>query len=1226
MELTLSFAEIDRVTVTLTNRSPVSIPFTSPLTKEDWEDMQWYLEAYPNQYAADVDDRRADRIVAKLKVWGQELFQAVFSDRSAERLFDEFQDAEGEGRQLTIAASQPEILRLPWELLCDPQGTYLLHEQPRIAIRRQLAGAGGGRKPIDVKPKAQLRLLMVVSRPDGAGFIDPRSEAQAVLQAIEKAAPGRVVLEFLRPATLANLVERLEDRQLPAIDVVHFDGHGSFDGDLGIGYLLFEDKDGKVERVSADRLGEALRQKVSLMVLSACESAKVTGDDALGCVAARLTHSGIPAVLAMTYSVLVTTTEQLFGRFYGDLAGGQSLGVALANARQDLHDRQQRGKTWRGTEQVEQNLSDWFLPAWYQSGNDIQLLHPSAEVPSIASPRHQLPQLAAEGFFGRSRDLWDIERAFLKGKQRLTISGFGGQGKTYLALEAGQWMSQTGMFDVVCFVSYAAFQGIDPVGFAVWEIGMVLEQSFLDAAAVQVALEQQRTLLILDNLESLEAEALQELLTVAKEWSEVGETRLLLTTRNRDLNHPDYPVGRSLAHQRLLLGGLGDERDPEDAIKYFQGLMKLPPEPTWGLPTRAELINLFKLVDFHPLSIKSVAEQCKKRRVDDLEQSLKQLLAEELKGQDEQQSLIASLNLSLQWLDADLLELLPRLGVFQGGAWEPQILDITEFAPDQWQRLKVALQQIGLLQIEVLENIKAPFLLFHPTLAPVLLGQLLPSEQANLILTHHQHYYGLISALYNIDGQSPFEVRSISRRELPNLLWAVKRALEARSENITTFVYRLNHFLDYFGLKRDRLFITDCFNKLFDSNDWCLMFENQAEHLFQSGQYSAAITLLDRILQELSLESSFDRVRILGLLGRCNARQGQLSTATQYLQEGLELSMRLDPSKEVKKQWGTLQIELGNILTELGEFQHAHKAYESSLATMQEIDERQGAAIVKGLMGNLSMKQGDLKTAAQQHMQALYTFNQLQQPLMEARAWHQLGIVCQKGRQWMNAECAYRNAARIKEKLGDIAGVAGTHNQLGNLSRMMNKPIEAEAWYCKALHNYRSIENKLCESTILNNLASLLASQPQRLLEAQKLAKAALEIKKTLNPAATEIWATYNILAKMANAQNQQDKAREYRQLARTTKMDFVGTQHELQQDSQFIIELVVAAVENEAARAQLEPVLVRQTENGWGQLLVAAIRLVLAGEREIEVLWDDLDADDSMIIAAILRRISSDL
>lgn len=36
---------------------------------------------------------------------------------------------------------------------------------------------------------------------------------------------------------------------------------------------------------------------------------------------------------------------------------------------------------------------------------------------------------------------------------------------------------------------------------------------------------------------------------------------------------------------------------------------------------------------------------------------------------------------------------------------------------------------------------------------------------------------------------------------------------------------------------------------------------------------------------------------------------------------------------------------------------------------------------------------------------------------------------------------------------------------------------------------------------------------------------------------------------------------------------------------------------------------LVREVEIGKGQL-VAAIRLVLAGERDLEVLWNDLDAD----------------
>jgi hypothetical protein len=81
---------------------------------------------YSAQYTTDVDDARAQRIESSLKPWGEELFDAVFSDRTAQRLFNDFQDTDEPGRLLTISASHLAILGLPWELLRDPAGTYLL--------------------------------------------------------------------------------------------------------------------------------------------------------------------------------------------------------------------------------------------------------------------------------------------------------------------------------------------------------------------------------------------------------------------------------------------------------------------------------------------------------------------------------------------------------------------------------------------------------------------------------------------------------------------------------------------------------------------------------------------------------------------------------------------------------------------------------------------------------------------------------------------------------------------------------------------------------------------------------------------------------------------------------------------------------------------------------------------------------------------------------------------
>jgi tetratricopeptide (TPR) repeat protein len=604
--------------------------------------------------------------------------------------------------------------------LCNPAGTYLFHDNPRISVRRRFAGKGAGRTPFRVTPKDHLRVLMVVSRPQDAGFLDPRAEAQAVLAAVEQVAG--VSVEFLRPATLNNLVQRLEDERLPAIDIVHFDGHGAFDPDgrlqerakahnehlkagsvTNTGYLLFEDEQGQSALVMAETLGNVLfRQRIGAIVLSACQSAAVAGEDALGSVAARLVYGGIPSVLAMQYSVLAVTAQRLFATFYEQVMRGKGLGEALDNARRDLDRNRARGERQRGATRFTMHLQDWFLPALYQSGTDTPLLLPllgdESGVRGSKDSRSNLPNPQATeaglpaGFWGRKQELWEIERDFVSGTRRLTIAGFGGQGKTALAQEVGRWLQRTGMFEAVCFVSYASYQSSDPLGYAVAVLGTVLAESFQTADEVTAALQQRRTLVILDNLESLERSTLflkedarGSLLNAALHWSEAGQSRVLLTTRPHDLNHVAYPTKNSRQHivrnlQGLLL---------QDAVDYCQRLFALPPAPQCSLPHREGLEELLNMVDRHPLSIRLLTEQLKTRRPLELRQALADLLAQE-DSDDPNCSLKASLNLSLQWLDPDLQDCLPRLGVFQGGAMENVLLTVMALS-DTDEDLEVAL-------------------------------------------------------------------------------------------------------------------------------------------------------------------------------------------------------------------------------------------------------------------------------------------------------------------------------------------------------------------------------------------------------------------------------------------------------------------------------------------------------------------------------------------------------
>ena len=1252
LELNLRFPDPEHVIVSLDGESTEALPFTTPLRQEDHEELRWYLETYAARYTTEVDDQRAARLAQQLPAWGQALFDAVWHDRAAQRLFNAFQDSQEPGRLLTISAEHPSILALPWELLHDsaPGGTFLLHESPRLSIRRRMPGSTGGRRPVRVQPKTHLRLLFVISRPSNASFIDPRADAQAVLEAVQAEAPGAVEVEFLRPATLDGLVKRLEDTTLPPVDIVHFDGHGVFDrhgqiatqqvrqearstpetnllrtADLqpgpNTGSLLFEQADGRTHYVAAPLLGDMLhRQQVAMVVLSACQSAML-GDSAepMGSVAVRLTATGIPSVLAMTHSVLVSTTRQLFGELYGQLARGQTVGVALDTARRALYRQPGKHMVTRGTERLRLHLHDWFVPALYQMGQDVALLQPAAASHPASTPaaRHNLPAVPEAGFFGRRRELWDIACWYVQGTRRLTLSGFGGQGKTALAQEAGRWLLCTGLFQAVVFVDYAAFQGVDPVGLACSTLATVLDTNVLDAEAATAVLHQTPTLLILDNLEALDAAPLRELLDAARAWSEAGASRVLCTTRTPDLQHPDYPIANSRRHRVLPLAGL----DAEEALRYVQALHELPPAPTVPPPSREGLLRLCRLVDGHALSIGLLAQQLKTRRVAELGERLEALLADTPGN-----PLLASLNLSLERLDAAASAWLPRLGVFQGGAMENVLLAITEIPEADWATLRPSLVAAALIQPEAVPGVTPPYLKFHPTLAPALWARLEAAQQADLSARHRQGYYALSGDLYNEDARQPHEARAIARRELPNLLHAVDTALLAREEWAVDFVDKVNQFLGFFGRQRDRTVLSQrvqAGGTQTGSQAWYLARSGQGEQLYATGQYDAAEAVFQAVLAGQGEAPSYERGVTLLRLGRCVHVQGHPEQAVSYCRQALLGLDQVPASADVRQLQAAVQVDLGDALAALGDYAAAQAAYAASLRLAQANGNDRQVAVVTFQLGTLAYRHGDLPSAAASYRTAQRTFQQLGEPASEATAWHQLGLLYQQSQQWDEAETAYREAARIREAHGMLFGVngaAGTWNQLAVVSQLRGRPLEAEAWYGKALHARRQGGDTAGLAITLHNLANLLRQQPTRLAEARRLAEESLAIKQTMDSAAA-IWTTYAVLADITAQQSDPASAQTYRRLARQTYSAWPGAQQVRQQHGA-LITAVVATVAQPAQRAALDAVLAQIEQRGGGQL-VAAIRRLLDGERHDDSLHAQLNYRESLILDTILSGLA---
>ena len=740
MELNLNFPNAKHFSVELrdgaaTRRTGV-LDFESPITKEDREEFAWYFETFATRYTSDPDYARAARVVERIADCGTRLYNAAFGHLDAHDKIRDFIGSDAPARRLTVSAEVPAILALPWELLHRPEkgAGFVFQHHPPISICRRFEGTEGTNNPFTPDPKESLRLLFIVSRPEKQGFIDPRSEPQAVMDALDENAPGRVEVEFLYPPTFSALRKRLNRE--PAVDIVHFDGHGSYhptgdgakdhddDGKTAppsgttylkraagyVGHLLFEDGDGGEDAVTADKLGELLfGRRIPLVVLSACQSGALHAtEEPMGCVAARLTSAGIPAVIAMTQSVLVSSTYRLFGEFYQHLARGGTTGASLDAARWALYEDPRKHVRWYGSRKHQLELHDWFLPAHYESGADVALLKKvddgaagarrsverewraagEATTDEEGNPDARLARRHEAGFFGRKRELWNIERWFVGGTRRISVVGFGGQGKTELAMEAGRWLTRTGLFTKAVFVNFATFRGAgeDAVGYAVACISSVLDESLLDAEAAAEALGQTPTLVILDNLEAL-GDDVHSLLSAAIAWSAAGGSRVLCTSRTPDFQHPRYKTDHSDEHRRIQLDGLGTRDYPDAALDFFAALTRLGEPPTVKTPEREALVNLFADVRFHPLSIRVLAAQLKTRPIANVGERLEALLRDELlmaalksgdHTQETPEGLLASLILSLDRLDEQARAVLPRLGVFQGGAMEPELLAITE--------------------------------------------------------------------------------------------------------------------------------------------------------------------------------------------------------------------------------------------------------------------------------------------------------------------------------------------------------------------------------------------------------------------------------------------------------------------------------------------------------------------------------------------------------------------
>lgn len=321
----------------------------------------------------------------RLEVIGKKLYNMVFraetDDLHASLRSYMYQPDEGAVLVEFHIPDEGSLLQAyPWELLHDGD-RFLFIQGGVYPVRR----VDCNQKMRTFEPEEALRVLLVDPQPRGlpAELSDlARSDLawsdRRHLRELSDQYPGRFAFQSLDAALpITTLAKLLAYFRKPGYvtSIVHVDTHGEY-GWLcqckrvnlpGVetcecgktrardqkdqGYLAFEDKEGSLNWIDGEQLAGRLgHQDVRAVVLSACKSGTVGGASTFNSIAGALVRNGIPAVVAMQFSVSVPATKILVQTLYGSLVSGASLTEALGQVRRDL---------------FPEHRDDWYRPVLY---------------------------------------------------------------------------------------------------------------------------------------------------------------------------------------------------------------------------------------------------------------------------------------------------------------------------------------------------------------------------------------------------------------------------------------------------------------------------------------------------------------------------------------------------------------------------------------------------------------------------------------------------------------------------------------------------------------------------------------------------------------------------------------------------------------------------------------------------------------------------------------------
>jgi tetratricopeptide (TPR) repeat protein len=1034
--------------------------------------------------------------------FGRMLYQAALGGEVgalfAERLATAQNDDLGLRLRVRIATegerAAPELMNLPWEFLHDGDGFLVTHWETPVS-RLPLGIARRDKRPLE----RVLRMLVVVSSPLNLPehrVLNTEREQEVILAALDKLQrKGSLDIDFCEDAALDTIQDYLSELEY---DILHFTGHGVFDEAKGRGELLLEDEQGNMQPLTNAEFAALLRgyPSLRLVVLSACQSARTANNDAYADLARILLKQGMPAVLAMQYSVLDQAATLFAGRFYTGLANNKPLDVALTEARLALRlGSGQDLQMARGEEDGER--VDFATPVLFLNDPtcvSVAQVRPEAEEVRLERPVDwSTVSVMEKGFVGRRRELRRIRHGFASGRQRaFIIHGLGGIGKSVLATRAAtklrkhfagvkalRMTATTRPEDILselnAFLNLAGVNAFNQVIHA----PMPLEAK---TGAMAQILTQVPLLLIFDNFEDVLRKG-----QMVREGVKIKDVKCKSAKREgvkrEDVKHD-----------------LDEIADPALA-RFFEQLVKSVAQGSRFLfttrydfdPARGRLTGEIEHLSLGELPF-PMAVQCMNNH--DVLAPLP--MVPPPAGAGETPAQVPPLTKR---------ELYGKLG------GHPYTIDV--FA----RRAAVTGVADVWLEIEDVEREMIEFTLLDRTYA-----QLPPRAQILLLRASVLEEAPPLEALQWMMGDEGEAMPAIDAELKALLGWGMlarqetgrgevvypmhalvrdyaRRQLADSTEGETALLLRAARFWELQGQQSG------------DLGDWL----RARDYYYRAGEYEKAAEIVNVATEPMARWGLLEQ--LIGLLNESIETLERTSKATAmgnlaivYKDMG-DYKMALEICEQVKKFFADagdkskvadILGNIGNIYLLQGSYLEAQASYEESLEICREIGDR--SSIAKNLhhLGTIHQLQGNLGEAQAHYEQSLAIKEELGDKRGIASSLHNLGAVHQSQGNLGEAQARYEQTLGISEELGDKRAIAMALHSLGRIHQEQGNLGEAQARYEQALGIFGELSDKRGIAASLHQLGTIHQEQGSYREALEKYVQALMLLEQLGSPDAAK--------------------------------------------------------------------------------------------------------------------------